>query len=395
MKRFMAFMLAALTTVSVFTGCVSAPSEKETEPTPTPKVWYQNPLTGEEQAPDYPQGKRPVAVMVNNIMSYNTYESAWPQRGMSDADVVFEMETEGGITRYMAIFRDWTKMGVVGPIRSARDQFVRNMIPYGCLYVHDGASTYAKSMLETFAYADKDLQPNKGIAFRDLTEYNKGLKAKEHTEFTSGELIAEAIADESKKINSEEEPQHLFKWVKYDEPARELDGMEVSTIEWDFSELYASKMTYHPETNKYTKEHINLTSRFSKPLIDANKENTPVEFDNVFILWTQIEKYPDGVLSDVSLEWGGVGYYYNGGKVEKVRWVKGAPSDKLRIVSLDGTETDIEINPGKSYVAFVDLDYFGSFAMNEQKVDVNNDYKPVIEEPVSSESGDAGIEAED
>ena len=49
-----------------------------------------------------------------------------------------------------------------------------------------------------------------------------------------------------------EVPQHLFEWVKYDEPARELDGVDVSTIEWRFSNSYAAKMTYNPETNKYT-----------------------------------------------------------------------------------------------------------------------------------------------
>ena len=65
-------------------------------------MWHQNPLTGEEKSFDYPEGQRPVAVMVNNIMSANSYQSAWPQSGLSQADVIFEMETEGGITRYMA-----------------------------------------------------------------------------------------------------------------------------------------------------------------------------------------------------------------------------------------------------------------------------------------------------
>jgi len=389
MKKIITLMLAGIMMISVMTGCVSG-GETEPDPTPTPKVYYQNPLTGEEQALDYPLGNRPVAVMVNNIMSKDSYQSAWPQRGLSKADVVYEMETEGGITRYMAVFRDWAKMPVVGPIRSARDQFVQLMIPSDCLYVHDGASTYAKEMLANYGYDNKDLQPNKGIAFRDLTEYNKGLKAKEHTEFTSGELINEAINGGKYDIDAYKEPEMLFKWVKYDEPARVLDGIDVSTIEWHFSNSYAAKMTYNPETNKYTKEHINLMSKFSKPLIDADNENKSVEFDNVFVLWTQIEKYPDGVLADVEMSWGGIGYYYNGGKVEKVRWMKGSPHKPLRIVTLDGTETPIEINIGKSYIAFTDLDYYGTFAMDGVLADSAGDYKPV-EDIVPEE----GIEATD
>ncbi len=392
MKKILSCVLASLTIASILAGCVKSPAE-ENNTINKPKEYQHNPLTGEKQLKDYPMGQRPVAIMVNNIMSSDSYQSAWPQKGMSSADVVFEMETEGGITRYMAIYRDWTKIPVVGPIRSARDQFVQLMLPYDCLYVHDGGSSYAKEMLAKYNYENKDLQPNKNIAFRDLTEYNKGLKAKEHTEFTSGQLITETIESGKFDIDWKKEPQNLFNWVNYDEPLRNLDGDDATTIEWDFSQLYAAKMTYHPETNKYTKDHINLTSRFSKPLIDAGNNDIDVEFDNVFLLWTQIEKYPDGVLSNVSLSWGGVGYYFNGGKVEKVRWLKGSPNDPLRIVSLDGSEEDIKINIGKSYISFVDLDYFGSFAINEQLVDVNNDYKPV--EEGLSDSGDFGIESTD
>lgn len=394
MKKLLALLLAGALTLSMLTACGGSGSkteEPEAEPTPTPKVWHQNPLTGEEQSFDYPYGIRPVAVMVNNIMSRDTYQSAWPQSGLSQADVIFEMETEGGITRYMALFRDYSKMPVVGPIRSARDQFVQMMFPYSCLYVHDGASTYAKQLLKTYEYENRDLYPNKNIAFRDYTEYNKGLKAFEHTEFTSGQLITAAVESGKYDIDYKEEPVNMFNWVKYDEPARVLDGVDATTIEWHFSSSYAAKMTYDPASGKYTKDHINLASGFSKPMIDAGNNGTNVEFDNILLLWTQIERYPDGILSDVDLAWGGVGYYFNGGKVEKVRWLKGLPHEPLRIVSLDGTETDVEINVGKSYIAMVDLDYFGTYSIDGQIVDVAGDYKPAEEIVVDGE----GTESKD
>ena len=70
--------------------------------------------------------------------------------------------------------------------------------------------------------------------------------------------------------------------------------------------------------------------------------------------------------------------------------MKGEPHEYLRIVSLDGTETNVPINPGKSYIAFVDLDYFGAYALNGELVDSAGDYKPV-EEMVVEE----GVEATD
>ncbi len=377
-KLLLAMAMLCLSLTACAKGTQTVNPEPTPEPTPTPKIYYQDPLTGLEQASDYPYGQRPVAVMVNNIMSGDSYQSAWPQSGLSDADIIFEMETEGGITRYMAVYRDYNKMPVVGPIRSARDQFVQMMIPMGCLYVHDGASTYAKAMLERYVYSTRDLIPATGIAFRDLTLYNQGKKAKEHTEYTSGELIAEAAASDEID-NMYTDPALVFDWVKYDEPARELNGIDVSDIYWHFSRSYAAEVKYDRRTNKYTKEHINLASKFSRTMVDANKENAPVEFDNVFVLWTTIERYPDGVLSNVSLSYGGVGYYFNGGKMEKVRWMKGDPHEPLRIVTLDGTETPVEINPGKSYVAVVSLDYFGTYALDDELVDAYGDYTPAEE----------------
>ncbi len=379
MKKFISLALIVVMSAVIITGCRAEENPQRPEETPQPQVvYYQNPLTGYLQEEDYPQGVRPIAVMVNNILASDTTERAWPHYGLSSADAIFEMETEGGITRYMALFRDRKKMGVVGPIRSARDRFVQMMLPYDCLYVHDGSSTYAKTMLENYRYENKSLQSKQGVTYRDYDlAPNKKI---EHTEFTNGKLIMDAISDEQLNIDAYKEPvNNLFKWVKYDRPERVLNGIDVSKIYWHFSNSYAATMSYNSRTGTYTKEHRNLYADFSKPLIDRGEGNKPVEFDNVFVLWTQIDRYPESILAKVDLSWGGVGYYFNGGKVEKVRWMKGNPNDPLRIVSLDGSERDIEINPGKSYIAIVDLDYFGTFSMDDKVVDVAGDYKPVEE----------------
>ena len=62
--------------------------------------------------------QRPVAVMIDNS------KYAQPQYGTSDADIIYEMVTEGGITRLMAVYDTIDHIQRVGPVRSARDQFV-------------------------------------------------------------------------------------------------------------------------------------------------------------------------------------------------------------------------------------------------------------------------------
>ena len=62
--------------------------------------------------------------MVNNIVA------ARPQRGLSKADILFEIKVEGGITRFMPVFTDYKTVGEVGPVRSGRDQFFRLILPW-------------------------------------------------------------------------------------------------------------------------------------------------------------------------------------------------------------------------------------------------------------------------
>ena len=76
------------------------------EPVPEPVYPYTNPLTGEGVMEDI-SAKRPVAVMLNNL------EKALPQLGVGQADVIYEIVSEGGITRMMALFQDLQGVGTL------------------------------------------------------------------------------------------------------------------------------------------------------------------------------------------------------------------------------------------------------------------------------------------
>lgn len=393
MKKLTALFLAAVMMLSLLGGCTSednpsdsAQEQVQTTPTPTPKQYFQNPLTGEERTSDYPEGKSPVAVMVNNIMS-NSSQNAWPQSGLCDADIIYEMETEGGITRYMAVYSDYANMPVVGPVRSARDQFVQLMIPLQALYAHVGGSSYAKNMLNLYGWSDRDIDGySKTITFLD--EERALYRKREHCSYTNAELITSAV--ERFNLSDESPMRNILNWVKYDEEARIPSDGSAQSIYWRFSTIYDTFFTYHEDTQTYTKEHRYIPDDYKQPLVDANYNNKLVEFDNVLVLWTQIEKYPDSnkasgysTLSKVDMDFGGIGYYFSKGSWEKVRWMKGVPTNFLRIVDAQGHETDVEINTGKTYLAFVDLDYFGTFQINDEVLDKAGEYAATDEIEVS------------
>ena len=107
------------------------------ETTAEPEIVYpfSNPLTGEGQMTE--QLNRPYAVVINNI------KAALPHHGVSQADMIYEILAEGGITRCLAIFTDLADVEKLGSIRSARTYFIDLAKAYDAILVHAGGSGYA------------------------------------------------------------------------------------------------------------------------------------------------------------------------------------------------------------------------------------------------------------
>src|SRR5699024_9560113 len=72
--------------------------------------------------------------------------NARPQSALDQADIVYEVLAEGGITRFAAIFQSQSPK-VVGPIRSARPYLVEFGDAYDALIAHSGWSQAAMNML--------------------------------------------------------------------------------------------------------------------------------------------------------------------------------------------------------------------------------------------------------
>ncbi len=77
-----------------------------------------------------------VAVTIDNA------PGAWPQSGLTRADLVFEFMAEGGITRYLAVF--WHQSAAkIGPVRSTRIYFDNVVAAYGWPLAHAGGNVDA------------------------------------------------------------------------------------------------------------------------------------------------------------------------------------------------------------------------------------------------------------
>ena len=318
-------------TSSAATNPGSTPAQVEATPAPTELPPYEaNVLTGEPKGADYPEGQRITAVMVNNIVA------ARPQRGLSKADILFEIKVEGGITRFMPVFTDYKTIGEIGPVRSGRDQFFRLILPWQALYIHEGQSVVMQQYGIDYDYGK--LNNNDGAnGYRDYgrvnwagKSYNAGTLALEHTMYTNSDNIANYITSQNVDMNRTYNST-FFNFVDYrlsttrdlsnsmDSAYSDKYGPVVSDgqyIEIVHSQSYKTRFIYDESTNQY-KMQQNYSDGQWRDTVDEAADNQVLTFPNVIVLYTDIHVYPGHEAKDLQYAeyaWGGVGYYCYGGK---------------------------------------------------------------------------------
>lgn len=390
MKRKLLLVMAILSLCVVLAACKkkggdtmsssSAAPEVTATPEPSQEPYLANVLTGEPQGDDY-KNQRITAVMVNNIVA------ARPQRGLSKADILFEIKVEGGITRFMPVFTDYQDIGEVGPVRSGRDQFFRLILPWQALYIHEGQSVVMQQYAIDYSYGN--LNNNDGAnGYRDYNRvnwagatYNNRTLDLEHTMYTNSENIQKYIDDNSVDMDRTYNST-FFNFVDYrtgetrdlsnsvDSAYSDKYGPVVSDgeyIEIEHSPSYKTRFIYDAASNTY-KMQQNYSDGQWRDTVDEAADNTVLSFPNVIVLYTDIHTYPGHEAKDLQYAeyaWGGIGYYCYGGKCEKIYWQKGTPLETLRLYYLteDGqcSDTLLDVNIGKSYVAVTDVDYAENF----------------------------------
>ncbi len=361
MKKLLAMLLAMLTLAVMLTGCVPTPGgsqpEATPEPTPTPVPFTPNTWTGEKNDQAY-SDIRATAIMINNI------SKARPQRGISQASILFESKVEGGITRFMAVFEDYTELeGDVGPVRSGRDQFLQWAMPMQALYCHIGRSGITQTYIDSFNYNDFDLDgQNRVFTYRR----NRPGYDVEHTSYTNTEKLQAAI-DKYEYDMDKSYGSTVFNFVRYDENGgwRELAGKLIDDISIVHSETYRTYFTYDQRSQRYMMSMYNGSKGVREQTIDENN-GQQLGFENVIVAFADISKYPypgggayDPNYQKVDLSYGGLGYYFSNGRMEQIRWFKGGASDPLTFTDMD--ENPLYLNCGKSYIGFVDLDEYERF----------------------------------
>ena len=136
---------------------------------------------------------RPIAVMIDN------HSDAWPQAGLNQAYMVYEIIVEGGETRLMALFKG-VDLDKIGPVRSARHYFIDYAMENDAIYVHFGQSPQAQSDIKKY-----DIDDINGIAEDGTTFWRVKDKYAPHNAVTSTEKLLESAKSKNYRTTSTEE----------------------------------------------------------------------------------------------------------------------------------------------------------------------------------------------
>ena len=307
-------------------------TEPETEPTEPPVP--RHPLTGEVL--EDPYTGRPVAFSLNNI------SVCLPQYGLQHLDWMFEVETEGGITRCLGLMTDPEKAGSVGPIRSNRTYFLNISVSYNAPLFHCGGSKYADAnqysrnyTVESWDHVDEHVYSS--YFFRDNNRYRNQGYAWEHTLFTNGERMAKAM--ETLGYNTSEVLDYGYQFSE----SVDLQGEPAEDVTVSFNFGKKTVMKYNKETGLYE------AHQYGKDWVDGDTGEN-VTFRNLLVIKT-IQIQPKGKNSFYHLSRTANGYYAVDGQIIPIQWHHSAVDGPFQFTLEDGTP--ITLGVGTTYCAIV------------------------------------------
>lgn len=245
--------------------------------------------------------RRPLAVMINNI------EAGLPQHGISKAEVIFEGQCEGGVTRLMAVFQDYDDIDSIGSIRSCRDYFPFLAAEYDAAYYHFGQSDFALEFL-----GDPELRTFNGMNGR-FSYARRSDRVSPHNVFSTPEELVTAMTDWNVTTYLDEDFVPPLTFTEEKEPISCPDGEKCLTLKtgYFYNNAY---FVFNEEDGLYYRYE------YGEPQIDEmTGEQLAVE--NILIKLVPGEQYWNG--SPLYLLTGeGEGLYVTNGTAQWINWSK-------------------------------------------------------------------------
>ena len=271
---------------------------------------------------------RPFAVMIDN------HEDAWPQAGLNEAYMVYEIIVEGGETRLMALFKG-ADLEKIGPVRSARHYFIDYAMENDAIYVHFGQSPQAQSDIKKFSINDIN-----GISEDGTTFWRVKDKYAPHNAVTSIEKLLESAKSKNYRTTSTEES--ILNYVT-DEINLE-EGQVADTITIPHSDLQTVTYEYDEENKVYVRYARGEEQTDWDTDESITTKNIIITFCDNYTLSDSENKGRQGLKNIGTFD----GYYITNGKAIKIQCIKNARDEKTIYQDMSGNP--IQVNDGNTFV---------------------------------------------
>jgi len=329
-------------------------------PTPTPIGPFSYP-EGINSLTGLPYPNQAALERRNLLVKISNYPPVVrPQTGVNAADVVYEYEVEGGVTRFAAIYRS-NAPEVVGPVRSGRLMDL-NLVPmYEALFSYSGASTPVQDLILSQDWRWQVISPSIGdnCAEAGFCRVERPGIDFEHTLFADTNMIWERATERGVNTN------YRAKGFTFgDAPP---DGLVANDILIDWYGQIRARWQYDAETERY------LRFTDDVPHYDTATDEQ-LWADNLVIIEVEHENRPDLFESgasnnsiDINLVDQGRAYVLREGVYYQGYWLRRSedPGDALQLIF--GDNTPMKLKPGRTWVSVVR--WLGEVNVYEEQVD--------------------------
>ena len=286
------------------------------------------------QIVDLNSTSRPYAVMINNLGAARPYHT-----GLQDAYLVYEIVVEGGITRYLALFKDKTNE-VVGNVRSARHYYIDYVLENDAYYVHWGWSPQAQSDISSL-----DIDNLNGLTYGSPYFFRQNISGvnTEHKAFTNLSELANLVDRLGYRKETNKDLLLNYSATSVELPS---DATDATEIDIKYSGSSTTNYVYDSDAKVYKqfvndKEHSDYETKKQytvKNIIVYQVGNTTIAGDNKG-------------RQDLDNIGTGEGYFITEGKTIPITWEKDSRSSQT--VYRDKSGEEITINDGNTWIHIV------------------------------------------
>jgi hypothetical protein len=295
-----------------------------------------NPLTGEMVISADRLERRPILIKITLYPRNNR-----PQWGLSRADIVYEHYTEGGLSRFSALFYG-EEAEQVGPIRSARFIDVQLVRMYGALFAYGSADYRVLEQIDASEFAERAIREFPAgcppLCRIDPTGTNHLV--------TDTRALMDYYAGEAINLSAPD-----LQGMQFD-PEVPKDGVAAVQLRIDYSIDNFHQWNYVDEAMHYQRSQETGEADPDLATLTDRLTASPIEAANVVILQVPHELYsrtPEIV--EIQLFGEGEAVALRDGFAYTVRWIRPFPEGVLYLTFPDGRLYPMK--PGKTWFEIV------------------------------------------